>query len=68
MLSLIEVLAKHGLDNHAKLSNDDLQKNIKTIDWNKKLGSGEKTVYPSSRSKTDLKSATYKINNIERRK
>lgn len=68
MISLIEIWAKHGDENHAKLTKDDLQKNINPIKWNRKLNRGNKdskTVYPSSKSKSDLKSAAYKVNDIK---
>lgn len=68
MLSIFELFAKHGTLTHAKLNADDLNKSMKSVDKNRKLGDGERTIYPSSRSKTGLKRYHIKLNNIKRRK
>jgi hypothetical protein len=68
MISIFELLSKHGSLTHGHLNVHDLNKSMKSIDKNKKLGDGEKTVYPSSRSKTGLKRYHIKLNNIKRRK
>lgn len=71
MLSIIEIFAKHGTDTHAKLTHQDLQKNLNGVERNKNIQRGKQdtvTKYPSSRSKTGLKSAAYKVNDIKIRK
>lgn len=71
MISILEIFAKHGTDSHAKLTQLDMQKNLNGVERNKNIQRGRQdtiTTYPSSRSKTGLKSAAYKVNKIKMRK
>lgn len=68
MISILEVFAKHADGAFAKLTQDDLKKNIDAVKRSKKMKRGRKegiTKYPSSRSKSSLKSAAYKVNDIK---